>query len=179
MVTNNGKEMWRKVEQLGTNRKYNSKIPTQVVINGRISTNIEQILKKWKDDFSSLYQIKPVDTEGPNKDFLNRVKETLRKLDDGKLGQEFEFNPISEAKIIMMTKNIKNGKAVSVDKIPNEVMQNPNSIFVLEYLYHMCLEKTVIPDIWRKAIISPVFKGKGKDVMDPLSYRPVSLISNP
>ena len=24
-----------------------------------------------------------------------------------------------------------------------------------------------------------VFKGKGKDVMDPLSYRPVSLISNP
>ena len=100
MVTNNGKEMWRKVVQLGKNRKYNSKIPTQVVINGRISTNIEQILIKWKDDFSSLYQIKPVDTEGPNKDFMNRVKEALRKLDDGKLGQAFEFNPISEAEII-------------------------------------------------------------------------------
>ena len=118
MVTNNGKEMWRKVEQLGTNIKYKFKIPTQVVINGRISTNIEQILKKWKDDFSGLYQIKPVDTERPNKDFMNRVKEALRKLDDGKLGQAFEFNPISEAEIIMMTKNIKNGKAVSVNKIP-------------------------------------------------------------
>ena len=42
----------------------------------------------------------------------------------------------------------------------------------------MCLEKSVISGIWRKAIITPVFKGKGEDVMDPLSYRPVSLISN-
>ena len=83
-----------------------------------------------------------------------------------------EFNPISEAEIIMMTKNIKNGKAVSVDKIPNEVMKNPKSIFILEYLYNMCLEKAVIPSIWRKAIISPAFKGKGKDVMDPLK-RPI------
>ena len=33
--------------------------------------------------------------------------------------------------------------------------------------------------LWRKALISPIFKGKGKSRNDPLSYRPVSLISNP
>ena len=36
----------------------------------------------------------------------------------------------------------------------------------------------VIPPTWCKAIISPIFKGKGKDTKDPLSYRPVSLICN-
>ena len=45
--------------------------------------------------------------------------------------------------------------------------------------YLQCLQRGVIPDLWRKALISPTFKGKGKSRNDPLSYRPVSLISNP
>ena len=45
--------------------------------------------------------------------------------------------------------------------------------------YLQCLQRGVIPDLWHKALISPTFKGKGKSRNDPLSYRPVSLISNP
>ena len=32
--------------------------------------------------------------------------------------------------------------------------------------------------MWRKSLITPVFKGKGKDPKNPLSYRPISLICN-
>ena len=32
--------------------------------------------------------------------------------------------------------------------------------------------------MWRKALISPKYKGKGKDPKIPLNYRPISLISN-
>ena len=34
----------------------------------------------------------------------------------------------------------------------------------------------VFPDIFKHAIINPVFKGSGKDPHDPNSYRPISIL---
>ena len=66
-----------------------------------------------------------------------------------------------------------------MDTIPNEVLKNEACIDILCSIYNACLQRGVIPDLWRQALISPIFKGKGKSRNDPLSYRPVSLISNP
>ena len=74
--------------------------------------------------------------------------------------------------------NSKNGKAVSVNRLPNEVYKNSNSVDMLLKLYNFCYNNSVVPEVRRRALISPIYKGKNKDRREPLSYRPISLICN-
>ena len=56
MVTSNMKDTWKKVEQLGAKGKRQGIVPSEVIKNGKVCTDETQVLKQWKDDFSSLYQ---------------------------------------------------------------------------------------------------------------------------
>ena len=50
---------------------------------------------------------------------------------------------------------------------------------VYSYNYTVCnmsLHVGIFPDIFKQAIITPVFKGNGKDPHDPGSYRPISIL---
>ena len=47
---------------------------------------------------------------------------------------------ISLAEVKEMTKHIKNNKAVSVDKIPNEVLKNKSCVKVLHAMCNICLK---------------------------------------
>ena len=45
-------------------------------------------------------------------------------------------------------------------------------------IYNLSLSTGVFPDIFRHAIIHPVFKAGGKSPRDPGSYRPISILSS-
>ena len=74
---------------------------------------------------------------------------------------------------------MKNGKAISVDGIANEIIKNDASIRMLTRLYNIFYSENIIPELWKRSLICPIYKGGQKDRLNPLSYRPISLISNP
>ena len=47
----------------------------------------------------------------------------------------------------------------------------------LTVLFNMSLSKGQIPDDWKKARVTPIFKNKGSDT-DPNNYRPISVIGH-
>ena len=72
----------------------------------------------------------------------------------------------------------KNGKAVGVDEIPGEILRNDTCIDLLYQLISYCFSEGQIPSEWSTSIITPVPKPK-MDPLNPLEYRPISLISIP
>ena len=100
---------------------------------------------------------------------------TLHDLDLKDLSNDDSFKSIAQSEVLAMTKHIKNGKAVSVDKFLTKFSKMRHAFNILCSIYNVFLQRGVIPDLWRKALISPIFKGKGKSRNDPLGYRPVSL----
>ena len=70
----------------------------------------------------------------------------------------------------------KNGKAVGIDNVANEIIKLPVLQGILHKLYQTCFEKNLIPSIWYKAIIQPILK-RGKDPLLPLNHRGISLMS--
>jgi hypothetical protein len=70
----------------------------------------------------------------------------------------------------------KNGKAVGIDKIPNEVLKLNPVISVLHKLFQLIFDSSKIPSLWRKAIIVPIPKDPKNDKRVPLHYRGISLL---
>ena len=66
------------------------------------------------------------------------------------------------------------------DKIPPEFLKYSGETFRiwLSKFYSACLQRLVIPKIWRKASVVAILKPK-KPADDPKSYRPISLLCVP
>ena len=178
MVGKGGKEMWSKLDEIGPKLKRKN-IPEEVIIDSMIETNIDVVKEKWVSDFAGLYAGIPIEDQNFDKIFLqevldNKYNYTSNNPDINSLNSSITY---SEVKHVMQ--ELKNNKAVSVDLLPNEIMKNDTSTECLTALFNHCFNNSIIPEKWRKALISPVYKGKNKNVKDPKSYRPISLICNP
>ena len=69
-------------------------------------------------------------------------------------------------------------KSVGVDQISYEVLKNENAVKLMTYLFNMCFDYNLIPDVWTKAVIAPIYKGSPRDPRIPMNYRGISLLSS-
>jgi hypothetical protein len=104
--------------------------------------------------------------------------------DDGTLPDMPAANvpPISDFLItcVHVRNAIKRIKLKSVpgpDQIPSRFLKKFSLALCkpLQIIFQTSFNNGVLPDIWKQATVSPVFKGKGHNRKDPSAYRPVSL----
>ena len=88
--------------------------------------------------------------------------------------------PFSTQELDSAIGHLKCGKAMGPDKIPPEFLKYSGETFRtwLSKFYSACLQRLVIPKIWRKASVVAILKPK-KTANDPKSYRPISLLCVP
>jgi len=65
-----------------------------------------------------------------------------------------------------------------VDEIPTQVWKKGVVVLAgpIARVCNISLSTGIFPDIFKQAIIHPIFKGSGKDPRDPGSYRPISIL---
>ena len=92
--------------------------------------------------------------------------------------RRFEFSFTTAAKISRIIKRLKNTGALGNDGIPVSILKQGVSVLSspIAHLVNMSLSSGHVPIGFKKGIIIPIFKGKGKSSSDPSSYRPVSLL---
>ena len=129
-------------------KQVKNRIPEEVYVEGQRVLNLDLVLKKWKDDFASLYRGGSRGTSEFDKLFLKQVKQNLNTTCDFDLEDSLNA-PIALSEVQAMAASLKQGKAVSVDKIPNEVLKNETSVKLLHALYTDCFSSGIIPDEWR------------------------------
>ena len=103
-------------------------------------------------------------------------------LEDNMLDPLYESNVdlnqnISIQEIERVITNAKNGKATGINNIPYEVLRFPAVISVLHSLCQLIFDTSVIPSLWRNAIICPILKDPSSDRRIPMNYRGISLVS--
>ena len=178
MVGKNGKYMWKSLDKIGPQvGKKHQLIPEQIEVDGIIETNIYKVLEKWASEFGNLYAEKSsnlihnVSTDGASYDGNGFISDEIRLCLLYELEGEIQWKEVVE-----MVKQLKKNKAASVDLLPNEVLKNDTSIDMLTSLFNFCFVSHIIPDLWTKSLIKPVYKGGNKDRREPLNYRPISLM---
>ena len=146
---------------------------------GRVSTNTDDVLSRWKTDYENLFREKP-DTNF-NEAHLRNIQSTLRdkqypvhNVDVSVLNAE-----ISKSEIEKSILRAKLRKAAGLDNIPAEVLRNPVCVDLLYKIISHCFNTGTVPRDWNNGLIKPIPKSDGKDPRDPLSYRGITLISIP
>ncbi|CAG5002623.1 unnamed protein product [Parnassius apollo] len=75
-------------------------------------------------------------------------------------------------------KSMKAGKAAGYDRVSLEMLRAGEGVVagLLYTLFNLCWELKRVPDDWCKAVIVPIYKGKGSQ-QDCKNYRGISLLS--
>ena len=87
---------------------------------------------------------------------------------------------ISAGDVRKAVKKLKGGKSPGVDGITSEMLKCGDEC-LLEWqrrVYNVCVLEAKVPNDWMRAIIVPIYKGKG-DRNECKNYRGISLLSTP
>ena len=89
----------------------------------------------------------------------------------------FEFQPIPESKVFHSLKTLPLFKSSGCSILTNRVLREIAPIIFpsITYLYNLSVSTDTLPADWKSAIITPVFKQRGKP-NNPTNYRPISLL---
>ena len=177
--TKNPKLFWHHLNKLGP-RKHKV-IPEKVYINGDsrpITESLPQVLSKWQNDFSNLYNIES-NNLAFDREYLETITQGNKSCQHNLTGTDHILNdPIQFSEVESVVKNIKNNKACGPDYIQNEVLKNQDILHILHKLFKYMFSHGCLPSAWKKAIITPILKSSLKDPCIPLNYRGISLLSN-
>ncbi|XP_072931145.1 uncharacterized protein [Epargyreus clarus] len=72
--------------------------------------------------------------------------------------------------------NLSNDSAPGSDNIPNSFIKRASHILtpILCHIYNLCFEKGIFPSVFKKAIVTPIYKSGNKE--DVNNYRPISVL---
>ena len=117
LVNIDGKTMWDKLKELGP-KLNQSRVPEEVVVNGKIITQSDEVMNHWVQCFTELYTGLPDNAAGYDQSFLEKARSSkeLVVIEGSTLNNLFTNEEVSR-----LVHRSKRGKAVSVDLVPNEI----------------------------------------------------------
>ncbi|GBM16888.1 putative RNA-directed DNA polymerase from transposon X-element, partial [Araneus ventricosus] len=89
------------------------------------------------------------------------------------------IEPCKASEIVQIIGKLKKGKSPGIDGFTNLMLKRLplKSIFRLVEIINAILKFHHFPNAWKTAIVVPIIK-PGKNAQDPVSYRPISLLSS-
>ena len=158
----NPHNFWSKIRRLGIANDCITSIPWEIKDDkGRISSDRDNVLRKWKVDYECLFNGEQ-DNPSFDKSHLDQVREIIREPDS----HAFQVSdcsllnaPISREEVRTSVYNTKVRKTSGVDEIPAEELQNETSIDLLFKIIRHRFEAGKIPK-WTKGIINPIYNKK-------------------
>ena len=171
-------KFWKSIGKIGISHANKNAIPMEVALDdGSVSFYINDVLRKWRNDFCSLFNGTPRVTD-TDIDSDNSTDNASSNMTNDAPSQHFQQNYNEHISIFEVKKaidSVKRGKATGIDNIPAEVLKNDTAVSFLHVLFNICFDNGIVPSEWGKCIINPIPKSSTTDKRDPLSYRGISL----
>ena len=134
---NNDVEFWKSIGKVGIAQTGDNRIPKEVVLDGgRVDSNLETVLQKWKTDFCSLY----------NRSTTNResVCNTSDPMANTRIENQILDSKISILEIRKAIFNAERNKSPGLDEIPPDIFCNDSAVSFLHILFNVCFRSSMM-----------------------------------
>ena len=130
---------------------------------GNVVKGEAHVVKRWKEYFEGLFERDEGAAHAP------AYSEDLNESND---------ECISMDEILKAMKSMKAGKSPGYDRVSVEMLRAGDGVVAsqLYRLFNLCWACGRVPEDWCKAVIVPLYKGKGSQ-LDCKNYRGISLLS--
>lgn len=163
-LSKNINEFWKYVSSL---KKNDSSYPNSMYLNDKTADKPEEIAELFNSFFGSVYE--PATT-------LTELE--LQCLPSGEIFPTISSLQIPRDKIELSLKNLNPNKGPGPDNLPSAFLKQLHKCLSepLYIIFNKCLSEGVLPDQWKNALVTPIFKsGSRPNVSD---YRPISVLSH-
>ena len=149
---------------------------TKLLHNGSLVTGTKELLSCWANHFASLGKSQCVSNE-----HLKKIQSRLSALECASLNESDSVldSEILVDEVVFAINHLKRNRAGGPDAVSPEHLKFCGSLFkkwLCNIFNHIC-QLECIPLFFKKGIIIPVFKGKGKDPLLMENYRGITLTS--
>ena len=162
------KQMWKTINRI-SNKNTNSKNLSSIESNGKIVTKEYDILEVLNSHFVSVGPnlAKGIETK-PDDDCLKHITPQNNTM---------VFKTVQDKYILDAINRLEKRKASGPDKVTVTVVKDAAHPIAcpLGMICNSSLKNAVFPDIWKKAMVTPIFKAGLKTNVN--NYRPISVIS--
>ena len=157
LETDGSRDFWKEIGKLSLANDRKMRIPMEIVDqDGKSSYNTDEILSRWKMDYSDLLNSEN-DNNFDNVHYEN-VQQQLRGnnvpknniLNVDSLNQDITYQEVYEA-----VYRAKLRKAAGFDGIPSEVLRYDICIELLHTIISYCFKNGEVPTEWTKGLLTP------------------------
>ncbi|MBM6549284.1 reverse transcriptase family protein [Streptococcus dysgalactiae] len=154
--------LFKYVRQRRTNRP---SAFTLKLSNGTPTSDRESVAELFRAHFSSVYS--------------NTNRASYPDLPLRPFSQPLDRISFEETDVYKLLKSLNPYSSLGPDKIHPRILKEAATSLAgpLCSVFHASLSQGILPDIWKEAVVTPIFKTG--DRHDPKSYRPISLTSIP
>jgi hypothetical protein len=127
-----------------------------------------EVRKVWKEHFENLHNVRS------NEEVIVNACGFVGLGRNRYFGNEL----ITKEEVIGRVRKLKNGKSPGIDGITGEMIKNGGEN-VIDWIWKLCnkaFAEGIVPKDWSRAVIVPLYKGKG-DKGNCRNYRGISLLS--
>ena len=160
----------REIKLNSGNKKNIWKLLKQVLPSSKTPCNIPSSMTA--DDFNSFFtSVGEKLTNGFNSNHLPDIFVDRPSC-------SFTFSHISSNFVYKSLSSLPNNMVSDVLNFDNFLLKTASPVIsdCLCYLFNQCFFSSTFPNDWKKALVTPIYKGKGKS-NDPSNYRPISITS--
>ena len=156
--------------------KGESNVPRKLCVNGEFVSDPEKLLNTWADHFRSLAKSKCDQCLD-----LQELHQQMDSLALSSMSNEDHFLdvPFSSEEVEAVLKKLKKRKSPGLDGLLAEHLQY-GGIAVVKWLAGLLNAIVVleeIPEMMKCGVVIPVYKGAGKDPLNPSNYRGITIAS--
>lgn len=178
-TASNSKEMWKTLNNiLNVNKKERSTDPTKIEFKGKVIEEVEDIANIFNKHYINIKN-----TVINKMEEIKEISKGNEGKEKGKISKEVrteweEFDEVDRREVRKTINSLKVNAAAGIDQIPARLIKdNCDTLLTpITHLVSMSLKKGEFPNIYKEAVIRPIYKGGRKE--DISNYRPISLMSN-
>ena len=153
--------------------------PSALVVDGKYLTAPKDIANTQNEFFVNKVEQLRQELPPTNEDPLHHLKAAMGKWAQADSRPIFSLKEVTQLEIVKIIKSMGNSTAFGHNKIDamSVKMAATSLLAPLTYLTNLSIKNSVFASKWKIGRLVPLFKGKGLNETERLSYRPISLLS--